>query len=95
MKTKTFFEMNNKELNSKIDELKVELFNLRFKHEASQLPNPMVLATTKKDIAKAKTILRQRELGISVEPVSETSSGGIVSRFRKLRNRRAENGKKS
>lgn len=72
MKAKNFFEMNNEELNNKVTELKAELFNLRFKHATNQLSNPLVLVETRKDIARAKTILRQRELGISAEPVKET-----------------------
>ncbi len=69
MKAKNYFEMTNEELVLKINELKTELFNLRFKHATNQLSNPMVLADTKKDIARAKTVLRQRELGIVEEPV--------------------------
>lgn len=63
-----YFEMTNEELVLKINELKTELFNLRFKHATNQLSNPMVLAECKKDIARAKTVLRQRELGIVAEP---------------------------
>ena len=69
MKAKNYFEMTNEELVLKINELKTELFNLRFKHATNQLSNPMVLADTKKDIARAKTVLRQRELGLVEEPV--------------------------
>ncbi|MFA5449522.1 MAG: 50S ribosomal protein L29 [Clostridia bacterium] len=72
MKAKNFFEMNNEELTNKVDELKAELFNLRFKHATNQLSNPLVLVETRRDIARAKTVLRQRELGISEEP---TKSG--------------------
>jgi large subunit ribosomal protein L29 len=71
MKANKFFEMSNQELNSKFDELKAELFNLRFKHTTNQLSNPNVLVECKKNIAKVKTILRQRELGISFEPVKK------------------------
>ena len=74
MKAAKYFEMNNKELNTKLTELKAELFNLRFKHSINQLPNPLVLVECKKDIAKVKTILRQRELGISFEPVNKKST---------------------
>ena len=69
MKAKEIHEMTNEELVLKINELKTELFNLRFKHATNQLSNPMVLADTKKSIARAKTVLRQRELGIVAEPV--------------------------
>ena len=62
MKTKDFRQMTNEELNEKINSLKVELFNLRFSHATGGLKNPVVLNTTKKDIAKIKTILKEREL---------------------------------
>lgn len=64
-----YFELTSEELELKVKELKQELFNLRFKHATNQLPNPLVLNETKKNIAKAKTVLRQRELGIVAEPV--------------------------
>lgn len=69
MKAKQLFELNNEELEVKLKDLKSELFFLRFKHATNQLTNPMVLTNCKKDIARIKTILRQRELNISIEPV--------------------------
>lgn len=68
MKAIKFFEMSTAELEAKLTEKKAELFNLRFKHATQQLSNPSVMVECKKDIAKIKTILRQRELGISFEP---------------------------
>lgn len=68
MKASNFFEMTSEELNMKLASLKEELFNLRFKNKAGQLDNANQLNVCKKDIAKVKTIIRQRELGISVEP---------------------------
>lgn len=68
MKAVKFFEMSNEELNNKLEELKANLFNLRFKLATNQLPNNMVVADCKRDIARVKTVLRQRELGISFEP---------------------------
>ena len=62
MKTKELHELTNDELNTKLKELKEELFNLRFRHAIGQLENPSNLKTCKKDIAKVKTILREREL---------------------------------
>ena len=52
----------DEELNEKLKSLKIELFNLRFSHATGGLKNPVILNTTKKDIAKVKTILREREL---------------------------------
>ena len=62
MKTKELHELTVNELNAKIKELSEELFNLRFRHAIGQLENPASLKTCKKDIAKIKTILREREL---------------------------------
>ena len=71
MKAKLFFEMSTQELKNKLDSLKQELFNLRFKHATGQLENANQLAICKKDIARVNTILRQRELGISNEATSK------------------------
>ena len=65
--------MTNKELEVKLDSLKQELFNLRFKHATGQLENANQLNFIKKDIARVKTVLRQRELNISVEPKSKSA----------------------
>ena len=62
MKIKDLKQMSEAELNSKLGELKQELFNLRFNHTTGQLSNPMQINTCKKDIARIKTILRDREL---------------------------------
>ena len=61
MKTKELHELTVDELNAKLKELSEELFNLRFRHAIGQLENPMSLKTCKKDIARVKTILRERE----------------------------------
>ena len=62
MKAKEIKEMTNDELVTKLESLKEELFNLRFRHAIGQLENPASLKNCKKDIAKVKTILREREL---------------------------------
>ena len=62
MKARELREMKNEELNVKLGELKQELFNLRFNHATGQLINPMQINTCKKDIARIKTILKEREL---------------------------------
>ncbi len=63
MRTKELHELTVDELNIKLKELTEELFNLRFRHAIGQLENPASLKTCKKDIAKVKTLLRERELG--------------------------------
>ena len=54
MKASNFFEMSNDELNLKLNELKEELFNLRFKHKAGQLENANQLAVCKERYRKSK-----------------------------------------
>ncbi len=63
MKASEIRELSLNELSQKLGDLKAELFNLRFQHTVHQLDNPMRLAIVKKDIAKVKTVIRQKELG--------------------------------
>ncbi len=65
MKIKDIREAADMELNQKLAELKIELFNLRFQHATNQLDNPMRMKEVKKTIAKIKTVLKERELGIN------------------------------
>ena len=48
-------------LNEKLQELKKDLFMLRMQHATNQLDNPMQIAAVKKDIARIKTIIREKE----------------------------------
>lgn len=61
MKPSDIRELSELELNEKLRDLKAELFNLRFQHAINQLENPIRLNIVKKDIARVKTIIRQRE----------------------------------
>ena len=56
--------MKANELNSKLAELKQELFNLRFQHAVNQLENPKRLQAVKKDIARVKTFIRKQESNV-------------------------------
>ena len=62
MKTKDLVFLTESELDTKLTELKQELFNLRFQLAVNQLDNPTRLKAVKKDIARIKTIQRQRQL---------------------------------
>jgi large subunit ribosomal protein L29 len=57
-----FRDMTSKELDVQLNELKNELFNLRFQLATGQLENPLKLKGVKKDIARVNLILREREL---------------------------------
>ncbi len=61
MKAKEIREMSVSELEAKLKDLKAELFNLRFQNATKQLAKPMVIASVKKDIARIKTILHQKQ----------------------------------
>jgi len=67
VKAKEIRQMSDKELNEKLMDLKSELFNLRFQLATGQLDNPMRIKAVRKDIARIKTIMRERELGIGKE----------------------------
>lgn len=62
MKAETLRELSTEELNKKVVDLKEELFNLRFQMATGQLENPMQLKQVRKDIARAKTVIREREI---------------------------------
>ena len=61
-------ELNAVDLESKLREAKEELFNLRFQVATGQLDNNRRLQTVRRDIARIYTIMRERELGLSVAP---------------------------
>ena len=62
MKANEVRKMNAEELNSKLGDLKKDLFQLRLQHATNQLENPAKIAEATKDIARVKTILRELQL---------------------------------
>jgi large subunit ribosomal protein L29 len=68
MKAKEIMELSAVELDDKLKQLKAELFNLRFQHAINQLDNPMRIAAVKKDYARVKTVIREKELHEDVQP---------------------------
>lgn len=62
MKPSEMREKSILELNKELVALKEELFKLRFQHATNQLDNPLKLRGVKRDIARVRTILREREL---------------------------------
>ena len=62
MKANKFRDLSNEALTSREKELKSELFNLRFQSATGQLANPQRINECKKDIARVKTVIREREL---------------------------------
>ena len=62
MKATEIRKMSAAELESKLGDLKKDLFQLRLQHTTNQLDNPVKIAEVKKDIARVKTIIREQQL---------------------------------
>ncbi|MBA2390256.1 MAG: 50S ribosomal protein L29 [Geodermatophilaceae bacterium] len=61
-------ELREDEIVLRLREAKEELFNLRFQVATGQLDNNRRLQTVRRDIARIYTIMRERELGLSIAP---------------------------
>ena len=64
MKAKEIRNMSTEELEAKVAELKKDLFFLRMQHATNQLDNPVKISAVKKDIARIKTIIREKQTEI-------------------------------
>ncbi len=62
MKASELRKLSIEELKKKVDEWKMELLKLRFKKQIQGLENPMAIRKLKRDIARALTIIREKEL---------------------------------
>lgn len=62
MELKKMRELNVVELQGELEKQKKELFNLRFQHVTGQLENPVQMREIKREIARIKTIIREKEL---------------------------------
>ena len=62
MKATEIRELSTAELATKLIELKKDLFNLRLQHATNRLDNPLKIADVKRDIARIKTIIREKQL---------------------------------
>ena len=62
MKANEVRKMSGEELQTKLQDLKKDLFNLRLQHATNQLDNPIRIAQVKKDIARVKPIIREQQL---------------------------------
>ena len=62
MKAQEIREWEGSEIEARLDELKQELFRLRFKSATMQLENPRLINNIRRDIARLYTIQREREL---------------------------------
>ncbi len=62
MKASEIRKLSATELESKLGDLKKDLFQLRLQHATNQLENPIRIAEVKKDIARVKTTIREQQL---------------------------------
>ena len=65
MKIQEIRDLSTQEIEDRIKDLKEELFNLRFQNATNQLDNLMRMASVKKEIARANTVLKEKELGLN------------------------------
>src|SRR5207253_5186010 len=85
LKTAEIRELPSEELQTRLDEVNDDLFNLRFQHATGQLENYSRLGQLRRDVARLSSIQRERELGIGHEPEPEE-----VERSRRRREREKE-----
>lgn len=69
MKAEELRDYTDDELEDTLEDLKEELFNLRFQNVTGQLDNPVRIRLVKRDIARVKTVQRERELARDAENV--------------------------
>lgn len=91
MKTEEIRALPNEDLAGRLEELKEELFNLRFQHATGQLENYKRLGQLRRDIARVATILAERELGIEPEP----GQGVTTKRGRRFGRKKAQEPERS
>ena len=83
MKTE-FNALTDKELAEKLASLKAELFNLRFTHATGSLANSSELQVCKRNIARVKTVMRQREIGIAKAPEAAATTKKTTKKTAKV-----------
>jgi large subunit ribosomal protein L29 len=71
-------ELTDEELNARVRESKEELFNLRFQMATGQMDNNRRLRLVRHEIARIYTVMRERELGLSVSPDEVPSGEGAA-----------------
>ncbi|MCD4708185.1 MAG: 50S ribosomal protein L29 [Candidatus Sabulitectum sp.] len=64
MKAHELRSMSLEELQEQVRDMRAEIFNLRFRKASRQLENPLKIRDSKKSLARALTLIRERELGL-------------------------------
>ncbi|HEY5500357.1 MAG TPA: 50S ribosomal protein L29 [Candidatus Humimicrobiaceae bacterium] len=80
MKASEIRELSRSELETKISEVKKNMFNLKFQKASGQLDNPMKIKSYKKDVALIETIAREHELGINTVKKTEKSPKSVKAK---------------
>jgi len=57
-------DLPDEEIRERIQEMKEELFRLRFRTTTAELENPMLLRSLRRDVARMQTVIRERELAV-------------------------------
>ena len=65
MKITELRDLTNEELQAKLSDFREELFNLRFQKALNRLDNPLRIKVVKRDVARIKTLIKERELSVS------------------------------
>jgi large subunit ribosomal protein L29 len=73
MKASEIRELTVEEKHRKVDDLKEELFNLRFQKETGQLENPQKVRQVRQEIARLKTIIREQDVQDSTDQTDTTA----------------------
>ena len=80
MKAEALRELSSGELRERVQELREQSLKLRFQQSTGQIESPQMLRGVRRDVARAKTILRERELGVETpvetQATAETESAG-------------------
>ena len=71
MKPSEIRDLTGDEIQRKVNDLKEELFNLRFQHGAGQLENPQKMKKVRRDIARCRTIGREAEVATNKDTNKE------------------------
>jgi len=66
-KASEYRELKTEELDTRLDEARKELFNLRFRHATGQLDNSARLGQVRKHVARLSTLVREREIAAAEE----------------------------
>jgi len=78
MKIHEIKEMKTEEISKRINEEERSLVDLRFSHQLKQLTNASKLKIVKRDIAKMKTVLKERELSVAKSSTGKTKEGATA-----------------